>query len=346
MSTTIKISLKDQTVTPVKYENNSEESWQESQNESHYNGESDVKNEAPFMDTSEYIEDESGFEGLDIDDNMEYELDNFEPTIAFSDHQEYEESDNLMKKNEDSNETDSDYNTFIYREGSCNSKEGSYGTDSDYNALIHREDPCNSKEDSCDSQLQNDDNNTEDDSQKIKNDNTNDLTTIDCCSDNPNFAVVMDFMEKFGDHIGLKNIPMKELEAMLCDHSDIIHPDLVHLHTVLLKRVKLSKKLIITKKSWEKGLILFCNGAGGMIYEGLEVQNLGYSQVSVSVRLELLKGLMESQFDWNELVRALVDDLPVEALRNEPTGKDIDGNIYWTQVCVIYYNFCPVKTTI
>merc|ERR1712013_358384 len=37
-------------------------------------------------------------------------------------------------------------------------------------------------------------------------------------------------------------------------------------------------------------------------------------------------------FDWNERIRVLVDDLPAEILRYEPTGRDIDGKIYWTQI--------------
>ena len=309
MSTTIKISLKNQTVTSVKSETKTE-------------GEGDLEEredgDSSLFDTSEYIEDEDGFEGFDIDKNEresefegldidpaeECDFDQIEPTLSYS------EKIEDFEKNEDSN-----------------------GTDSDYNTLIHRDDPNNLKEGSCDSYLKSEEN-TVDEPCRNEQETSDELPVITSCSIDPNFAIVVDFMEKFGDHIGLKNIPMKHLEEMLCDTSDTVHPDLVQLHAVLLKKIKLSKKLIITKKSWMKGLILFCNGAGGMIYEGMELQNLGYSQLSVTVKLEMLKVLMESQFDWNELVRALVDDLPVEAMRNEPTGKDIDGQRYWTQVSI------------
>ena len=314
MSTAIKISLKSQTVASLNSdddEDDEDKTIKEEQNDSNY---SDVNKGSSVFDTSEYIEDgfdafdddlqedESGFEGLDVEESTDCDFDNIEPSISYSSQQEFQKFGDLLG-NEDSNGT---------------------GTDSDYNTLIHRADPNHLYEGS--------DKSPADESSETKE--QPEETKITSCSINPNFAIVVDFIEKFGDHIGLKNIPMKELEAMICDNSDTVHPDLVQLHTVLLKKIKLSKKLIITKKSWIKGLILFCNGAGGMIYEALEIQNLGYSRLSVSAKLELLKVLMESQFDWNELVRALVEDLPVEALRNEPSGRDIDGQRYWTQVTI------------
>ena len=161
---------------------------------------------------------------------------------------------------------------------------------------------------------------------------TDDLTKIENCDDNPNFAVVVDFIEKFGEHIGQKKIPIKDLQTMISSNDTEAHSDLIKLHTNLLRKTKLPKKTLITKKTWENVLVLFCQTTGGMAEEGLELQKNGYSQLNLSLRLEILKTLMESQFDWNERIRMLVDDLPAETLRYEPTGRDIDGKIYWTQV--------------
>ena len=127
MSTTIKISLKNQTVTPVKSEIKNEDSFEGKHSDIPYNGETSFKNETSVFDTSEYIEDESGFEGfdvdqhedesgfegmdtdphenesgfegldinthenksgfegLDVDPHGDYDFDNIEPTIAYSD---------------------------------------------------------------------------------------------------------------------------------------------------------------------------------------------------------------------------------------------------------------------
>ena len=129
---------------------------------------------------------------------------------------------------------------------------------------------------------------------------------------------------------------------MLRDRREIVHPDLIDLHSVLLRKIKLPKRYSITKKTWEKALVLFCNGAGAMIHEGMNLKNLGYSSLNVHVKLEILKGLFEAQFEWNDNLRKVIDDLPTEALRNDPTGRDIEGNFYWTQV---NYNRCLVWIT-
>jgi len=103
----------------------------------------------------------------------------------------------------------------------------------------------------------------------------------------------------------------------------------------LLKKIKLvknnSKKIYITRRSWETALVLYLNG-NDMVEIGTEIENDGYSRASIHVRLDILKHLMESQFEWNEPLRFLVDDLPIDNLRIQPTGQDINGMTYWTQI--------------
>ena len=107
------------------------------------------------------------------------------------------------------------------------------------------------------------------------------MTTMEDCRANPNFAVIVDFLDKFGEHLGIKSIAMRNLESHLTDSGVQVHPDLVHVFTSLLKRAKLPKKLLITKRSWEKGLGLFCKKSKilNCVYEELESQ--GYSQLDL-----------------------------------------------------------------
>ena len=85
------------------------------------------------------------------------------------------------------------------------------------------------------------------------------LTLVDSCSGNPNFAVITDFISKFGEQLGLRSLAMGELERMLeTQTGETVPADLVHLHTVLLRRIALPKKITITKWTWEKGLNLYC----------------------------------------------------------------------------------------
>ena len=91
----------------------------------------------------------------------------------------------------------------------------------------------------------------------------------------------MDFLEKFGEHLGIKSIGMKQLESVLTNIGAQVHPDLIHVFTCLLKRVKLPKKMLITKRSWEKGLSLFCKKSKLLSSELEELENQGYSQLDV-----------------------------------------------------------------
>ena len=63
---------------------------------------------------------------------------------------------------------------------------------------------------------------------------------------------------------------------------------------VMLRKIKLPK-IIVTKKSWEKALIVFCKEAGYLKQESMELSRLGYAGLGLSGRLELLKRLMEAQ---------------------------------------------------
>lgn len=68
-----------------------------------------------------------------------------------------------------------------------------------------------------------------------------------------------------------------------------------------------------------------------MEYEELESSDAGYSQLDTHVKLKILKVLMEAQFDVAEF-KIISESLPVESLRHEPAGKDVEGLLYWTLV--------------
>ena len=162
-------------------------------------------------------------------------------------------------------------------------------------------------------------------------DSTNYLTTHDECNANPNFAVIVDFLDKFAEHLDIKPIPIKSLERHIKDSSEKVDQDLIQIHTALLKRVKLSKKMLVTRRSWEKALLLFCKKSKILRREsiGTELENVGYSELDVNVKLKILKVLMEAQFDVGDF-KVVTETLPVESLRHEPAGRDVDGRLYWT----------------
>ena len=68
-----------------------------------------------------------------------------------------------------------------------------------YSVLIHREDP-----------------DYETEAKESGADQADDLTKIDDCDENPNFALVVDFLARFGDMVGLRDIATKDFQLMLC----------------------------------------------------------------------------------------------------------------------------------
>ena len=90
---------------------------------------------------------------------------------------------------------------------------------------------------------------------------------------------------------------------------------------VMLRKIKLPK-IIITKKSWEKALGMFCKEAGDLKQESLDLTRLGYSGLCLSTRLCLLKKLMEAQFDRNDHVRMEVEEIKDAEITCDVCGCD------------------------
>ena len=72
-----------------------------------------------------------------------------------------------------------------------------------YSVLIHREDP------------EYEATTTEKTADNLDN-QADDLTKIDDCDENPNFALVLDFLARFGDMVGLRDVATKDFQLMLC----------------------------------------------------------------------------------------------------------------------------------
>ena len=60
-----------------------------------------------------------------------------------------------------------------------------------------------------------------------------------------------------------------------------------------------------------------------------EIDRFGYKMAPLSVKLRLLKNLMESQFDSNEKFKKEVNNKSAKELRMTPLGTDKLGNAYW-----------------
>ncbi|GIY73387.1 remodeling and spacing factor 1 [Caerostris extrusa] len=144
------------------------------------------------------------------------------------------------------------------------------------------------------------------------------------CDENPDFAVICSFIEKFGDECGV-NVTIPCLQQMLEDTKNV-HEDLAELHIHLLRRGR--KR--VTKERWEKCLIKFCHEYSSV--DAWELERFGYKKAKLSVKLEVLKRLLELQFDSNVKFKTEVNKHDARSLRIPPIGRDIDGQIYWYQL--------------
>ena len=202
--------------------------------------------------------------------------------------------------------------------------------DYDDSVLMHRQDPDEGDDDREDvAEKKGDSNigteNVQSDVWLVKKDSQ--LSNEDC-EKNPNFAIIVDFLDKFGEHLGIKPMSISNLNKnILC--TEKIHPDFILIITSLLKRVKLPKKMLITRRSWEKALILFCKKLKWMKEEAEELETNGWLELDVDVKLHILKTLMEYQFDIQDF-KIVSDTLPGEMLRHLPAGRDVTGLVYWT----------------
>ncbi|CAO1308027.1 unnamed protein product [Diamesa hyperborea] len=143
----------------------------------------------------------------------------------------------------------------------------------------------------------------------------------------PNFAIIVSFLEQFGSILVADKPPiMSELIRWLSNTDDVA-PELQDLHVKLLRKIKKS----VQPGKWENAIIKFCYSYGSN-QDAWEVERFGYKKSNLSVKLRILKNLLEMQFDVNTKFKTLINAKPSTELRLEPFGKDKFGNNYWVQL--------------
>ncbi|XP_027199791.2 LOW QUALITY PROTEIN: uncharacterized protein LOC113793915 [Dermatophagoides pteronyssinus] len=159
-----------------------------------------------------------------------------------------------------------------------------------------------------------------DDDHKMDNDLPKDEVEND-----PNFAIICSFMEKFGHHLDLK-YSIKHLKTIFEDYNKV-RPDLIDLHIKLLRK----RRKYINKEKWEKALMRFCAE-----YSNIDAWNLeqfGYNNADLSLRLRIFLRLLEAMFDFNQKFKSeLNSTMETSSLRIPAIGRDLIGYTYWYQL--------------
>lgn len=143
----------------------------------------------------------------------------------------------------------------------------------------------------------------------------------DPCDSSVEFATICSFITQFGTNLEL-DFNIEELNKIINDQENL-DESLVELHVKLLRKIR---KYFI-RDQWEKALIRF---ASGYSYEhAYQLESLGYLKTPPSIKLEILRRLLDAQFECNQKFKASVNLLEADKLRQLPLGRDINGNTYW-----------------
>ena len=151
-------------------------------------------------------------------------------------------------------------------------------------------------------------------------------TPVTPATDDPNFAVVCAFLDKFGAKCNLECPSIGRLQEMLeASHRDV-KQELITFQCRLLRKLNKS----ITTSKWEKALTKFAFTYSAD--DGWELERFGYKGAKMGLKVRLIKNLMEAQFDVNPKFKSEVNNLKSSELRSMPLGTDKMGNNYWYQL--------------
>ncbi|XP_043641607.1 titin [Drosophila teissieri] len=146
-------------------------------------------------------------------------------------------------------------------------------------------------------------------------------STLHTCANDPDFAVICAFLQKFAKDLGLSLPNFRHLQEWLTNNNEV--PELKDLHIKLLRKTRKT----VHEKSWESALSKFCFGYS--VQDAWEIERFGYKNSSLKVKLRIFRELLESQFERNAKFRAHILTLNADTLRSEPIGRDRLGHAYW-----------------
>ncbi|KAH8421174.1 hypothetical protein KR009_010297, partial [Drosophila setifemur] len=146
-------------------------------------------------------------------------------------------------------------------------------------------------------------------------------STLHICANDPNFAVICAFLQKFSKQLGLNLMNFKHLQEWLSKNEEV--SELRDIHIKLLRKTRKT----VHEKSWESALSKFCFGYS--IQDAWEIERFGYKNSSLKVKLRILRELLEGQFERNVKFRSYILNLNANTLRSEPIGRDRLGHAYW-----------------
>ena len=135
--------------------------------------------------------------------------------------------------------------------------------------------------------------------------------------------MICSFFQQFGAQIGV-NYSIETLKEMLEGSSKKLEESLIELNIKLLRKTR----KYVNRERWEQGLVKFLYESA-QIADALELETTGYHKSTLRFKIDLLKSLLEAQFDFNQKFKTEINNIETLLLRLVPIGRDSNGNQYW-----------------
>ncbi|CAF0891692.1 unnamed protein product [Adineta ricciae] len=141
----------------------------------------------------------------------------------------------------------------------------------------------------------------------------------------PNYGIILCFLERFRSSLDLPLYSYQRLEDHLIQYQDQIPPRLIDFHFILLKRLSLAKN---TQR--EKFNTIITKFASRFDFNDADsLTTTGYLQVDITIKIRILKNLLEGQFDLNQTFKNTLVDKSAREIKSIPIGRDRFGVSYW-----------------
>ncbi|CAF3339298.1 unnamed protein product [Rotaria sp. Silwood1] len=142
---------------------------------------------------------------------------------------------------------------------------------------------------------------------------------------NPDYGIILGFIEKFRSYIKMKNYPLRILEDNLICEKEKLSGRFIDFHLALLRKVTSGK--LLKRDQFVPSIAKFADRFNHD--DGDYLNEHGYSKSNVEIKLRVLKNLLEKQFDCDQTLKTFVANNPSHEIRSKPFGRDRFGASYW-----------------
>ncbi|CAF0730292.1 unnamed protein product [Adineta ricciae] len=141
----------------------------------------------------------------------------------------------------------------------------------------------------------------------------------------PNYGIILAFIEKFRSHVNFKSYPLRIFEDNLISEHEKYTARYIDFHLHLLKKISSGK--MIPRDQFEISMKRFAYRFNRD--DGDYVEEHGYAKAKVEIKLRILKNLLEKQFDRNQPMNRSLANKSSADLSSKPFGRDRLGASYW-----------------